>query len=134
MELIIGKKIIDQDIETILKVIKDTSNNITTQCPFHKDGRERNPSFSIYSDKKNPNVEYGWCKCFTCGYNAPLYAMVGRCFGKDDEFGKEWLAERFGNTYAVTPQLFPDIRLDLPKPERRVIANISIIPICGNDI
>ena len=34
-------------------------NQIITTCPFHKDGQERKPSFSV-------NIEKGLYQCFTC--------------------------------------------------------------------
>ena len=61
MELVINNKIIDSDIETILKKIridshgkylfiigKENNYNIKITCPFHKNGKETHPSCYFY--------------------------------------------------------------------------------------
>ena len=55
----------------------DSGNNIQTNCPFHKEGQERKPSFGI-------NKNTGECHCFGCGWSGTLSEMISNCFGKDD--------------------------------------------------
>ena len=45
-------------IHRFAKVIK-TTNNLQTNCPFHKEGQEKKPSCGI-------RKEDGWVHCFTC--------------------------------------------------------------------
>jgi DNA primase len=44
-------------------------NQIITTCPFHKDGQERKPSFSV-------NVEKGLFHCFTCHEKGSIRTLL----------------------------------------------------------
>lgn len=70
-------------------------DDIRVTCPTHKDGHEDHPSCGIYNGD-DPKMEKGFYHCFTCGDSGPLYRFVARCFNRDDEFGKKWLVDRFG--------------------------------------
>ena len=108
--LIIDNHVIDSPIEDILKQLKKEltngklkhiekkQDNFRVTCPTHKNGLESHPSCQIYcGDDKD--IEYGTMHCFTCGESGPLWHFIGQCFDRSDEFGKEWLLERFGNTF-----------------------------------
>ncbi len=109
MDLIVNNKLIKAPILNIinqlkselpnkkLKDIKDKYTYISVTCPHHKGGLENKPSCSIYCGD-DPNLQYGYTNCFSCDYKGPLYHFIGECFDEDDEFGKEWLLNRFGNT------------------------------------
>lgn len=74
----------------LFETIKPSGNNLMTNCPFHKGGQERKPSFGIStSDMK--------CHCFTCGWAGTLDKMISNVFGNEDDgaFGREWLAKNF---------------------------------------
>lgn len=128
MDLVINNKLIDSPIPTILEVLKEETNrglfahvatkgeNVMTNCPCHKNGLEKKPSCSIYNSSLG-GTQYGWVHCFACGYNAPLYKMVGDVFGEDENFGKEWLLNRFGNTLIENVTILDEIRLSTPKKE-----------------
>lgn len=45
------------------------ANQIITKCPFHKDGQERKPSFSV-------NVEKGLYQCFTCHVKGTIRGLL----------------------------------------------------------
>ena len=68
----------------------DSGKNIQTNCPFHKEGQERKPSFGI-------NKNTGECHCFGCGWSGTLSEMISNCFGKDDfgVYGNKWLIKNF---------------------------------------
>lgn len=116
--MIVDGMIIDADVSEIIKELKsqlaeqginyfekmfDSGKDVMTQCPYHKDGKERNPSMGI-------RKEDGMCHCFSCGETHPLTEMIGNCFGRTDpfnEFGKRWLRDNFGTGY------IEDRKLDL---------------------
>lgn len=127
MQLIIGNKVINAPITDILETLrKETGyryfrevklkgNNYTVTCPFHKMGQESHASCQVFCDEADPKVEYGYFHCFTCGENAHLYDVVAYCFNQNADFGKEWLLERFGNTFIQYEETLTDIILDKPK-------------------
>lgn len=82
----------------------DSGNNIQTNCPFHKEGQERKPSFGI-------NKNTGECHCFGCGWSGTLSEMISNCFGKDDfgVYGNKWLIRNF---LSVAVENRPDIDVD----------------------
>ena len=82
----------------------DSGNNIQTNCPFHKEGQERKPSFGI-------NKKTGECHCFGCGWSGTLSEMISNCFGKDDfgVYGNKWLIRNF---LSVAVESRPDIDVD----------------------
>ena len=82
----------------------DSGKNIQTNCPFHKEGQERKPSFGI-------NKNTGECHCFGCGWSGTLSEMISNCFGKDDFgfYGNKWLIRNF---LSVAVESRPDIDVD----------------------
>jgi len=102
--------IIQSDIQSILDILKfdlaqhgvdrfhifrNNGENIQTNCPFHKGGQERKPSFGV-------NGEIDKCHCFACGWSGTIEEMVSELYGYEDEgkFGKRWLIKRF-NTVEI---------------------------------
>lgn len=88
-----------------------SGDNIQTNCPFHKNGQERKPSFGILNKKKG-NDPAGTCHCFGCGWTGSFAEMVSNCFGYDDMglFGGKWLARNF---LSVSVESRPDVELDM---------------------
>ena len=121
-DLIIDNHIIDAPMETILNQLKkELSNgklnsiervgdNMRVTCPTHKRGHESHPSCNVYCGS-DPNVEYGWMHCFTCGEQGSLWHFVAECFDQGDDFGKKWLLSRFGDTFVESTIRFPDFDL-----------------------
>ena len=81
--------IIQADMQDVLTVLKSelaakgverfrtfrlNGNNIQTNCPFHKNGQERRPSFGI-------NIHNGQAHCFTCGWGGSLDEMISELMG-----------------------------------------------------
>lgn len=97
-----------------LKDITVKGENIVVTCPSHKDGLERHPSCSIYAGQSE-ETQYGVAHCFSCGYAATLPQFVADCFDKDLSFGKEWLKERFGQTFVTYALNLPPIELKRDK-------------------
>lgn len=73
-------------------VFRPNGQNIQTNCPFHKQGQERKPSFGI-------NCEDGRCHCFTCGWSGTLDEMISELCGvlDDGKYGMNWLIKRFNS-------------------------------------
>lgn len=122
MELIINNKLIDTNIETILKQLRIDSNNnylsiigtnvndnVKITCPFHKEGKESHPSCYVYSRKDNDELEYGYFRCFTCGEKGHLYDLVSHCLNIDVEAAKKWLVTNFSNTFIEKELYLPKI-------------------------
>lgn len=126
MELIIQNKQITAPILDIVRQVKqecswdvfhdihDRVDYISVTCPFHKDGRERKPSCSIYARYDNDDISPGVCHCFTCGARMPIWSWIGAVFGHDDEFGQEWLVARFGDTFLTKQEYLPEIEISKP--------------------
>lgn len=104
--------ILQTDTQTILNVLKSelairgidrfhifrpNGSNIQTNCPFHKQGQERKPSFGVNGEKDK-------CHCFACGWSGSIEEMVSELFGYNDagKFGKNWLVKRFNSVEIET--------------------------------
>lgn len=71
--------------------IKSTTDNIMTNCPFHKGGVERKPSFGIQKMS-------GECNCFTCGPKGTIDNVISQVLFKaqdDGLAGRRWLSSKF---------------------------------------
>ena len=76
-------------------IFRNNGENVQTNCPFHKNGQERKPSFGV-------NGEIDRCHCFSCGWAGTIEEMISELYGYQDEgkFGKRWLIKRF-NTIEI---------------------------------
>ena len=86
--------------------IVDSGDDFMTNCPYHKDGQERKPSFGIRkSDTK--------CHCFTCGITVDLDEVIANCFGYNDPtWGFRWLLQNFAT---VRVEERKEIQLDMSR-------------------
>lgn len=73
-------------------ILRHNGDNLQTNCPFHKGGQERKPSFGINGEKNK-------CHCFACGWSGSIEEMVSEIFGymDDGKYGKRWLIKRFNS-------------------------------------
>ena len=76
-------------------ILRNNGENIQTNCPFHKGGQERKPSFGV-------NGDIDKCHCFSCGWAGTIEEMISELYGYQDDgkFGKRWLIKRF-NTVEI---------------------------------
>lgn len=76
-------------------IVRLNGENLQSNCPFHKNGQERKPSFGV-------NGEIDMCHCFSCGWAGTIEEMISELYGYQDEgkFGKRWLIKRF-NTVEI---------------------------------
>lgn len=118
----LGNHIINEDVLTIMLELKrqlalnginrfakfkESGNNIQTNCPFHKNGQERKPSFGI-------NKKTGECNCFGCGWKGHITELISNCFGKNDfgVFGEKWLIKNF---MSIAVENRPELDLNLTR-------------------
>lgn len=94
------RRICAEDGVQLFHTVRQNGNNIQTNCPFHKDGQERKPSFGINFSK---NV----CHCFTCNWSGTVDKFVSEVFGYNDggEYGKRWLKRHYDTTSIETREL-----------------------------
>ena len=125
MNLIFGNKIILTSIKQILQQLRYESNGwyfdqiedkkdyLRVTCPFHKSGKEKHPSCSVYQRTDNPQIMPGTLHCFTCGAKCQLPTVVAHCLDLEtEELGKEWLIERFGQIIDTSKFDLPEIDID----------------------
>lgn len=76
-------------------IFRNNGENIQTNCPFHKGGQERKPSFGV-------NGDIDKCHCFSCGWAGTIEEMISELYGYQDDgkYGKRWLIKRF-NTVEI---------------------------------
>lgn len=92
-------------IQRFDKII-DSGDDLVTNCPYHKGGQERRPSFGI---RKSDPV----CHCFTCDKTVGLDEMIANCFGYNDPtWGFRWLVQNFA---VVSIEERKEIELDLSR-------------------
>ena len=139
-DLIVNDKLISTDIVTILETLRretgykyfdrilSRGENLSVQCPFHKEGNERKNSCSVYVGD-DPNMEPGVFHCFTCGKTASLAEVVAYCLGEPDnkELGKDWLVERFGQLIVKQREILEDIVIPQRKPVKINYLDESIL-------
>jgi DNA primase len=101
----------------LLREINNTGSDIMTNCPFHKGGKERKPSFgiSLHEKKvKDRTYEAGTCHCYTCGYTAELPQFVSDLLGIGTKVdGYRWLVGRYN--YSATER--EPLELDIYRGE-----------------
>lgn len=106
--------------------IQDKHNgNLIVSCPVHKNGLERNASCMVLTDT-DVDLEAGFAHCFTCGYNAPMKQFISDLFDEDEEFGEDWLIERFGHTL-VSSQTFVDNPIELNVKKEKTFLDPSVL-------
>ena len=115
----IDNRLISSSISDILISIREASNGkyfsqiksvndyIMTNCPFHKDGQERHPSFGIKDDDK-----LGYCHCFACGKVCDIIELVSYCLSLTNQEAKQWLIEKHSDIYIVHQDILPEIILN----------------------
>ena len=74
---------------------RPNGDNVQTNCPFHKGGQEKRPSFGV-------NGEINKCHCFTCGWSGGIDEMISELLGYNDKGkqGRKWLVRSF-NTIEI---------------------------------
>jgi len=92
---------------------KNTENWLMVQCPYHKNGQERNPSAGF-------SKEDGFFNCFTCKEKHPLPRVIYDILGIN---GRAWLLENFEGVATE------DRDIDFGVPDREVQQKVYVDPI-----
>ena len=141
MYIKIGNKLIVTPVSTMLRqarkelhngklkhIENEDALNINITCPCHKGGMEANPSCQIFNDPNHESRELGWAHCFTCGFGGPFYKVIANLFDKDEEWGKDWIVERFGNVFVQEEEHLPIIDLNVSKaPQPNTIPEETLL-------
>jgi DNA primase len=132
---------IEESIEKILQLIRqETSdggdmflrditkrgNHFVVTCPFHSDHKEKKPACTVFASKHN-EFEEGDYHCFVCNAHGNFPQFVSGCFEKNESFGREWLLERFGNTFVERELTLPLIDLTRHKDKEPDYLDESIL-------
>lgn len=104
-------------------MFRNNGENIQTNCPFHKQGQERKPSFGV-------NGEIDKCHCFACGWSGTIEEMISELYGYIDngKFGEHWLSRKFNSIEIETR---PNIMEGFNGRSNFNINCISNIPNCN---
>ena len=102
----------------LFRIFRPSGDDIMTNCPFHKGGQERKPSFGVSkTDMK--------CHCFACGWAGTVDQMISEVFGYSDdngEFGRRWLSKNF---LTVSVESRKPLQLNMARGGRSVSAPVS---------
>ena len=83
----------------LLKDMNNTGADLMVTCPFHSNGKERNPSCGVLLKEKtvkDKKYEAGTVHCYTCGYTADLPQFVADMLGLENNLaGYKWLVGRY---------------------------------------
>lgn len=98
-------------------IFRNNGDNVQTNCPFHKNGQERKPSFGV-------NGEIDKCHCFACGWAGTIEEMISELYGYQDDgkFGKRWLIKRFN---IVEIETRPNIMEEFKNDNNTLYSSIS---------
>jgi DNA primase len=93
-----------------LRDIIKRGNHLVVTCPFHSDHKEKKPACTVFASKHN-DFEEGDYHCFVCNAHGNMVNLVSGCFEQEVDFGKNWLLERYGNTFVEKELYLPEIDL-----------------------
>lgn len=93
----------------------DSGDDLMVQCPYHKNGQERNPSAGIRKSD-------GMLHCFACGETHTLPEVIGYCFNSNAIFGQRWLDKNFGK---LTEHTRGAIDLGFDTPDKSTVSYVS---------
>lgn len=88
----------------LFKDINNTGSDLMVTCPFHKNGKEKNPSCGVLLNEKvdkNRKYEAGTVHCYTCGYTADLPQFIADVLGLASPVqGFKWLVGKYNYSAA----------------------------------
>ena len=80
-----------------IKPWREGEDNIVVTCPNnnHSGGQESSPACNIYVGD-NPDIEYGYFRCWVCNEQGSFVKFVAECFNSSEAYAKQWLISNFG--------------------------------------
>lgn len=97
----------------LLSKLKETTEDVMIQCPYHNNGQERRPSAGIRKSD-------GLFHCLACGETHSLQEVISYCFGKTDDiigmFGWQWLLKNF---VSINVEERKDVQIDCSRTASR---------------
>lgn len=104
-----------------LREIKPGSQNIVVTCPNndHDGGKEAHPACNIYIGS-DPNIPYGYFRCFVCGDQGDFVKFVAECFNASEKFARSWLIENYGVKAFDKVTLGEDIVIGNPRRTKQL--------------
>ena len=128
----VGQYVVDRPLLDVIKDVREQLTNgklstvekkgdwIRVTCPSHSGGVEKNPSCGVYVGD-DPDREYGYAHCFTCGFAKDFVGFVAECFEVSYADAKKWLTTNYGVRQSeVTLELEP-IVLDRRKTKAKAL-------------
>lgn len=112
--------------DMFLKDIMQKPESFVVTCPFHADHNEKKPACTVFDNDKG-TFTHGDFHCFVCGESGNLSKLVGKAFYRDEEFGRSWLWENFGDILEEREIYFPTLDLEKPKREEREYLDEKIL-------
>ena len=85
-------------------------DELQSPCPFHKDGQEKHPSFSIHCDDESNNN--GVYHCFTCGASGTIETLVMHCLQCSYDDALNWLLSNFSGGIVQKQLELPKIEIE----------------------
>lgn len=83
----------------LLRDVSNTGSDLMCTCPFHGNGKERNPSLGILLKEKvlkGKKYEAGTAHCFTCGYTAELPQFTADLLELENSLaGFKWIVAKY---------------------------------------
>lgn len=76
---------------SFFRIVEESGDDISTQCPFHGFGNEKHPSFGICHNRANP--QYGKYHCFACHAKGTIISLVNHLSNRNpgDNYGIDFI-------------------------------------------
>lgn len=128
----VGQYVIDAPLIDVINGVREQLTNgklstvekkgdwIRVTCPSHSGGMEKNPSCGVYVGD-DPDREYGYTHCFTCGFAKDFVGFVAECFEVSYADAKRWLAANYGVRQSEVALELEPIVLGVRKPKAKAL-------------
>ena len=128
----VGQYVIDKPLFDVIKDVREQLTNgklsavekkgdwIRVTCPSHSGGMEKNPSCGVYVGD-DPDKEYGYAHCFTCGFAKDFVGFVAECFESSYADAKRWLIANYGVRQSEVSLELEPIVFNRAKPKAKAL-------------
>lgn len=128
----LGEYVIETPLLEIIREIREDTVNgklsdiekkgdwVKVTCPRHSDGKESHPSCGVYVGT-DPNMEYGYAHCFTCGLAEDFVKFASECMDCSYSEAKIWIIRRYGIKQSEAPLELEPIVLTKSKKRQQFL-------------